>query len=250
MIRWWDKHSFQTTLIVLALVVAFLIKQTQADALSEVYYFMVSPFQSQQQLILEDKLTNARILELEQLVTELEQQNQQFKKLLDYADSQKTPAINAPIIGRNADRWWNRLTLGKGAKDGIKPGFVAMGIGGLVGRVTHVTPHTSKVLLISDAESRVGATLSRNRQLGYIQGKDSQTVVMHFFTKVVDIKTGDQITTSNLSNLYPAGLPLGRVKAIKSDGNSDSGTEIELTAPIDILEWVTVQPFQPRIATK
>jgi rod shape-determining protein MreC len=250
MIRWWDKHSFQTTLIVLALVVAFLIKQTQAAALSEVYYFMVTPFQSQQQLILEDKLTNARILELEQLVTELEQQNQQFKKLLDYADSQKTTAINAPIIGRNADRWWNRVTLGKGSKDGIKPGFVVMGIGGLVGRVTHVTPHTSKVLLISDAESRVGATLSRNRQLGYIQGKDSQTVVMHFFTKVVDIKTGDQITTSNLSNLYPAGLPLGRVKAVKSDSSSDPETEIELSAPMDILEWVTVQPFQPRIATK
>lgn len=247
MSSWWDKYGFRTVLIAVALAIALLIKQTQGAILSEVYFFMVSPFQSEKQLIIEDRLTNARILELEQRVTELEQQNQQLKQLSNYGSNQTVTTITTPVIGRSRDRWWHRLTLGKGSQDGIKPGFVVMGIGGLVGRVTHVTPHTSKVLLISDPTSRVGATISRNRQLGYIQGKDSATVVMKFFNQVTDIKPGDDITTSTLSKLYPPGLPIGRVKSNQQNEDAASEIEIELTAPIDILEWVIVQSFQPAI---
>lgn len=247
MSRWWDKYGFRTILILLALMIALFIKQTQAAILSEIYYFVVSPFQSQEQLFLEDRLTNARVLELEQQVIELQQQNQQLKQLLNYTEQSQEKNIIAPVIGRSRDRWWNLITLGKGTQDGIQKGSVVIGIGGLVGRVTHTTPHTSKVLLISDTTSRVGATLARNRQLGYIQGQDSATVVMKFFNQVTDIQPGDMIVTSQLSKLYPSGLPIGKVKSSQQHQDEASAVEIELTAPIDVLEWVTVQLFQPQV---
>ena len=247
MSRWWDRYGFRTILIVVALIVALWVKQTQAAFLSEAYYFVVSPFQSQKQLALEDRLTNARILELEQRVTELDRQNQQLKQLLNYTETQTVETIATPVIKRSRDRWWNRVTLGKGSQDGIKPGYIVMGIGGLVGRVTHVTSHTSRVLLISDNTSRVGAILSRNRQLGYIKGEGSSTVVMHFFEQVADIKPGDRVSTSSLSKLYPAGLPIGKVKSTQQKKTTALEIEVELTAPIDILEWVVVQSFEPRL---
>ena len=247
MSRWWDKYGFRTILVLVALFVALWIKQTQAGVLSEAYYFLVSPFQSQEQLTLEDRLTNARILELEQRVSELEQQNQQFKQLLKYAEAQTTTVIAAPVIQRRRDRWWNQITLGKGTQDGIEQGYVVMGIGGLVGRVTNTTAHTSRVLLISDTASRVGATSIRNRQFGYVQGKDSSTVVMKFFNQVTGIEPGDEIATSNLSKLYPPGLPIGRVKFNPKHNNNRSEIEVELNVPIDVLEWVNVQSFQPKL---
>ncbi len=250
MSRWWDKYGFRVILLLVAFLVAFSIKLTQASAFSEAYYFVVRPFQSQKQFVLEDRLTNARILELEQKVTELEQQNRQLKQLLNYAEATEEKTITAPVIGRSRDRWWNRVTLGKGSKDGIKKDYIVMGIGGVVGRVTHTTPHTSKVLLVSDTTSRVGATLSRNRQLGYVQGKDASTAVMKFFNQVADIKPGDEISTSNLSKLYPPGLPIGKVKSHQITKNDTSEIEIELTAPIDVLEWVNVQPFYKNALAK
>ncbi|MGF1542486.1 MAG: rod shape-determining protein MreC [Pleurocapsa sp.] len=249
MIRWWDKHGLQAILAVVALGATGAIGQTRGWAIAEIYYFLVTPFHSQRQLLLEDRLINARILELEQRNTELEQQNRKFKQLLDYSDSQATESITAPVIGRNADRWWHQVTLGRGSKQGIKAGYVVMGIGGVVGRVIEVTPHTSRVLLISDPLSRVGVTLSRNRQLGYIQGKDDKTVVMRFFTKVTDIKPGDAIATSALSSLYPSGLPIGTVKSVQTNDSPAPEAEITLTAPIELLEWVTVRPFQPKLST-
>jgi rod shape-determining protein MreC len=245
MTRWWDRYGFRTITIIVALIIALGIKQTQAAFLSEAYYFVVSPFQSQAQLTLEDRLTNARILELEQNLVESEQQNRQLKQLLEYSEAQPDKTIAAPVINRSRDRWWNRVTLGKGSKDGVKPGYIVTGIGGLVGRVTHVTSHTSKVLLIGDNTSRVGAILSRSRQFGYITGKDSSTVVMHFFHQVAGIKAGDKIATSPLSKLYPPGLAIGKIKSVAK--NQGATVDVELSAPIDVLEWVVIQPFVSKL---
>ncbi|MBE9167647.1 rod shape-determining protein MreC [Pleurocapsales cyanobacterium LEGE 06147] len=245
--HWWIKHGLSTTLICIAISAAWFLEQTGVAPLTEIYYFLVSPFLSKQQLILEDKLTNARILELEQRIAELEQQNQQLQKFLDYSQNQQQPIINAPIIGRSADRWWQQVTLGKGKNDGIEQGFIVTGIGGLVGRVIQVTPHTSRVLLISDANSRVGAVVSRSRHLGFIQGGSYQTVVMRFFTKVADVRPGDTIATSHLSRLYPSGFPLGKVKSVNVNSGEALEAEIELTAPLNLLEWVLVHPFTPKL---
>ena len=247
MSRWWDKYGFRTVIITAALIIAFWVKQTQAELLAEIYYFLVEPFQSQNQLVLEDRLTNARILELEQRLSELEQQNQQLKQVLNYTETQTVTTITAPIIGRSRDRWWQQVTLGKGRKDGIEPGYIVMGIGGLVGRIIDVTPNTSKVLLISDTTSRVGTVLTRQRQLGYIQGKDSSTVMMHFFDRVTDLQPGEEVATSTLSSLYPPGLPIGRVKSLKQGKESFSEIEVELNAPLEVLEWVVVQSFKPKL---
>jgi rod shape-determining protein MreC len=231
----------------MAIVAAWVLEQTGAASLTETYNFLISPFLSNQQLALEDKLTNARILELEQQVTELEQQNQQLAKFLDYSQKQQEPVITAPIIGRSADHWWQQVTLGKGKNDGIEKGFIVTGIGGLVGRVIQVTPNTSRVLLISDPNSRVGAVVSRSRHLGFIQGGSSQTVIMRFFTKVADVRPGDAIATSHLSRLYPSGFSLGKVKSVNVNSGEALEAEIELTAPINLLEWVVVHSFTPQL---
>ena len=246
MSRWWDRYGFRAILTVIGLIIALWVKQTQAELLSEIYYFVVSPFQTQAQFTIEDRLTNARILELEQNVVELAQQNRQLKQLLEDSPTQTAKSILAPVIGRSRDRWWNRITLGKGRKDGVKPGYVVVGIGGLVGRITHVTPNTSKVLLISDTTSRVGAVRSRDRQLGFIKGNGSPVVKMHFFERITDLKVGDKIATSNLSTLFPPGLPLGEVRSTKKE--KDSIVEVELSAPIEILEWVTIQPYESKLS--
>nr|MDJ0649774.1 rod shape-determining protein MreC [Xenococcaceae cyanobacterium MO_188.B19] len=154
----------------------------------------------------------------------------------------------APIIGRNMDSWWHQAILGKGSNDGIEKGHIVTGIGGVVGRVIAVTPNTSQILLISDPNSRVGAVISRNRHVGYLQGKSSQNPTLTLFNKVTDIKPGDAIATSPLSNLYPPGIPIGRIKSIRYDQGAAPEAEVELTVPLELLEWVVVYPFKPKLS--
>ena len=165
---------------------------------------------------------------------------------MGYAAAQPQSAITAPIIGRSADIWWNQITLGKGSKDGIAKGFIVSGIGGVMGRIIAVTPNTSRALLISDPHSRVGAVVTRTRHPGFIQGQNSQTAIMRFFSQIADVRVGDTITTSSLSYLYPPGLPIGQVKSVNFDKGPAPEAEIELNVPIDLLEWVVIQPFTPK----
>jgi rod shape-determining protein MreC len=238
--RWWDRNGVAIVLGGLTLSAAWLVRQTQGTALFEAYQLMTRPFQSGPTQ--EERLTDARVLELKQQLVELESQNQKLKELLDYGKTQKQQGIVAPVVGRSADHWWQQVTLGRGSQEGIKVGFVVMGPGGLVGRVISVTQNTSRVLLISDSTSKVGAVISRSRSMGFMRGQGSNRAVLQFFDKVPDVRRGDVVSTSPVSQLFPSGLPLGRVESVNLDKSPAPEAVIELTAPISYLEWVIVYP--------
>jgi len=239
--RWWERHALQILLVSLALVAAWAIRQTQGAAIFEMYQVITRPFQSEPTQA--ERLGNARMLELQARVVELESQNQKLKELLDYAPpAEKRRGIAAPVVGRSADHWWQQVTLGRGSQVGIQVGFIVTAPGGLVGRVIGVTPNTSRVLLISDPSSQIGVTISRSRYVGFLQGQSASYAVMQFFDKVPDVRRGDVVSTSPYSQIFPSGLPVGRVESVNMNKSPAPEAVIELSAPIPYLEWVVVYP--------
>jgi rod shape-determining protein MreC len=241
--RWWDRNSIRFGLIGLALGSAWLVRQTQGSLIYEAYRGLSQPFVSLSNPPAEaPRPPDARTLELEQRLVELESQNQKLKALLDDVNQSPTKGQAAAVIGRSADHWWQQLTLGRGQQAGIKVGAIVSGEGGLVGRVVQVTPNTSRVLLISDPTSQLGVTVSRSRNMGYIRGQSANRVIMEFFDKVPDVRPGDVISTSSYSQLFPAGLPVGVVESVNLNRSPAPEAVVELSAPISQLEWVVVTP--------
>ena len=238
--RWWVRHGIQVMVAGAAIGSAWLIRQTQGAAVFEVYQLLTRPFQTEAPL--QEIRENARVQELQDRLTELQNQNQKLQELLGYVQQRKQKAITAPIVGRTPDNWWQQVTLGRGTEDGIQKDFIVMGTGGLIGRVVEVTSHTSRVLLISDPSSRAGAVVSRSRVMGYIRGYGSNRVVMQFFDKVPDVRRGDVVATSSASKLFPPGLPLGRVESVNLEKTPAPEAIIKVTAPISYLEWVVIYP--------
>jgi rod shape-determining protein MreC len=238
--RWWDRYGIKMLLLGVTLGTAWMVRETQGAAILEVYQGMTRPFQGAPNP--EEQIANARVLELQQRLVELESQNQKLQDLLGYASTTPRKGMAAPVIGRSADHWWQQVTLGRGSKDGLQVGHVVAGPGGLVGRVTSVTPRTSRVLLISDPTSRVGVVVSRSRHTGYMRGQAANRAVLEFFDKVPDVRRGDVISTSTFSQLFPAGLPVGRVESVNLNKSPAPEAVIELSAPISYLEWVVVYP--------
>lgn len=241
--RWWDRHRLQTILAGLALGSALFLRQTNSAILYETYQFLVRPFQPDVEK--QSVLKNAQIQELQQRLIELESQNQQLRTLLGYVSETKKSGITAPVIGRSADHWWQHILLGRGSRAGVREGHVVMAPGGLVGRIVSVNSNVSRVLLLSDPSSRVGVTVSRSRFMGYIRGQSSNRAVMEFFDKVPDVRQGDMITTSSLSQLFPAGLPIGRVESINMSKSPAPEAVIQLAAPVSFLEWAVIYAHTP-----
>ncbi len=241
--HWWDRHGLQIILGGLALGAAWLVRQTQGAALFEIYKSVIRPFDFDPPQ--QEWMVNARMKELQERLVELENQNQKLKELTGYISTNKKDEIVAPIVGRSSDHWWQQIIIGRGTKDGIQVGFVVSGVGGLVGRIVAVTENTSKVLLISDPTSRVGVTISRSRYMGFMRGQAENLAVMEFFDKDPDVRRGDVVSTSSFSQLFPPGLPVGHIESVNLNKSPAPEAIIELSAPINNLEWVIVTPTKP-----
>jgi rod shape-determining protein MreC len=242
--RWWDKNALKAGLICLAIGTALGIRQTNGVLVDEAYQLVTRPFQGPS---IEKQIENAYVLELQQRVVELENQNQKLRELIDYEEgSQLDTTTLAAVVGRSADYWWQQITLNKGSKANVKIGDIATGPGGLVGRVTSVTPHTSRVLLLSDPTSQIGVKVSRSRSTGYIRGDTGSQAILQFFEKTPDAKAGDVLVTSSFSRLFPQDIPIGRIASINLETSPAPQAVVQLSVPISNLEWVTIHPYVPK----
>lgn len=240
--HWLNRSGFQRTAVLgLVLGVAWVTRQTQGAFVYELYYYLTQPLR----LVATPPqwVNDARSLEMQQRLIELENQNRQLQQLLGEVGQLNAKAVPAPVIGRTPDYWWQQITLGRGERQGIRVGAPVSGIGGVIGRVIDVTPNTSRVLLITDPNSSLGVMISgRGRSQGYIRGQTQEEVVMHFLDKDPDVKLGDVVVTSSVSTLFPAGLPVGVVQSVDTGASPVPQAKIRLSAPISRLEWVTVSP--------
>jgi rod shape-determining protein MreC len=246
--RWWDRKGLQVVLLVVVAGGAWALRQTQGEMLMEIYQTVARPIQSLQgESPSEERLRDARIMELQTQIQDLETQNQKLKDLLGYVE--KAPAASKPIsarvVGRGADSWWQQVTLNRGRQQGIEEGFIVKAEGGLVGRVESVTNNTSRVLLITDAKSQVGVSVSRTKAQGLLRGNASAEAVLVFHEKVPNVKVGDTVSTSTYSQKYTSGLAVGRVKSLNLKKLPASEATIELFPSIRSLDWVTVYPKPP-----
>ncbi len=241
--RWWVHNRLQVLLVGALIAAAYGFRATQGAALLEVYRWLAQPFTAFPPV--HERVASAEVNALKVRISELEAQNQKLNELLKYTQIQPGKGIMASVIGRSANHWWQQITLDQGQDHGVETGYVVTGPGGVMGRVTQVTANTSRVLLISDQTSRVGALISRSRATGVIRGQSSNLVVMEFFSKDPQVKPGDAVSTSSFSQLFPPGLPIGKVVSLDFNKSPAPEAVIELTAPLAFLETVVVYPHTP-----
>jgi rod shape-determining protein MreC len=238
--RWWQKYGSQLVFGLISIFMAWLVYYTQGTLISEMLYRLSPSWLLYPQIDRQALYEQRTIAELSNKIVALETQNQNLKKIVKYQEKSPNSLIPARVIGRSADAWWQIVTIDIGDNKGIKPNHVVMSVGGLVGRVINVTPNTSRVLLISDYNSRVGATVVRKGYQGFIKGQGTSIGLMEFYAKVADVKIGDVVTTSNISSIFPPDIPIGKVTSIDLNKSPAPSAKIEFTAPIDFLDWVVV----------
>ncbi|MEH2193754.1 MAG: rod shape-determining protein MreC [Nostoc sp.] len=243
--RWWDRKGLQIGLLALVVGSAWILRQTQGELVLETYQAITRPLEMLQSgPTPEERIRDARILELQTRIVDLESQKTKLQDLLGYVEKESLTSrpIPARVVGRSADQWWQQVTLNRGANTGIQEGFVVKADGGLVGLVESVTPNTSRVLLISDLKSQVGVSVSRTSAKGVLRGDSSAEAVLEFYEKVPNVKIGDLVSTSTYSQKFPSGLAVGRIKSLDLKKLPASVAKIELFPPIRSLDWVTVYP--------
>ena len=155
--------------------------------------------------------------------------------------------LAANVIARDASLWFRRLTIDRGALDGVKLNMPVAMAGGVVGRVVSVGPNWAMVQVITDRQAGVGAMLQTSRAMGEVRGLDSALCEIKNISSSENVQEGESIVTTGLDRIYPKGLLVGTVERIEEDPNAPwHRIIIKPAAPIDRVEHVLVLLVEPK----
>ncbi len=161
-------------------------------------------------------------------------ENEQLRGLLRIRDKVEGRSLVASIVGMDFDPWVSTVTVDKGRVDGVRRNMVVLAAEGVSGRVIKSGLHFSRVMLISDYNSAVGAMIQSNRTRGILKGNGRGMCTLEYVEKGLDVEVGDQVITSGTDGIFPKGLVLGRVSSVKNAGESTLFQAIEVEPAVDL----------------
>jgi rod shape-determining protein MreC len=144
-------------------------------------------------------------------LTEQARENTILREQLGYKQRQKWKFIPTEVIGRDPSSWLETVVVNRGSSDGIRLGAGVITHEGVAGRVADVQMYSSTIMLLPHVQSSVASVTERARIPGTVKGTGTRWLAMMHVAGNDDIRVGDRVVTSNVSSIFPPGLPVGIV---------------------------------------
>ena len=234
--RWW--HKKKNWLFFAIFLFLVFVRISKGSYYKDIYYFFSKPFwpgQFQKEIVLES-IDQEYLIKLNLL----KKDNLRLRQILSLQESSNSLNISAAVISRKTGSWWRQIILNKGSKDGVEIGNIVIGPGGLLGRVKNTSLFTSSVTLLTSPESKVGVWVDRVEINGLLVGSGDNYPTLILYSKDVDIKVGDFISSSPASTLLPPNIPIGIVQSIDKPLRAKKTVKISLLAKPHLIDWVQI----------
>lgn len=139
-----------------------------------------------------------------------------------YSDYQM---IGARVTSNDSGNWFSSFVIDKGKNDGIKVDMNVMAEGGLVGIVTEVGPNWARVRSIIDDASNVSALVLSTSDTCIVNGdltlmQEGKIRFEQLPNNDTEIKSGEPVVTSHISNKYLQGILIGYINEVHEDANN------------------------------
>jgi len=167
---------------------------------------------------------------------------ERLEEILDASDMIGIPEerIAARAISEIKGPFVRSTLINAGAKQGVKKGHPVMTVNGLYGHVLRAGPNVSRVLQLSDLNSRISVMSVRSEARAILAGNNTELPVLAFVNSEADWREGDLVVTSGDDGVLPQGLPVGVLKQTAPDEFA-----VELGTSGFRTDWVWVSPYQP-----
>ena len=148
-------------------------------------------------------------------------ENIKYKKLIDDYFIKDNETFAKVLIDKQSP-FLRSIIINKGSKNNIKLGMIVLDEGYLVGKVVKVNYTTSRVLLISDINSKIPVSLQPGDYQAIMTGKNNKNGVLQYI-KDKDLKDNKEefiVITSGAGGLFISGIPIGKIKNEESNLNN------------------------------
>ena len=182
----------------------------------------------------------------EQLVlfNDLEKQNRELRIQKNLPAKDNFIFINGEIIIRDPINWFDIFTINRGGRDGVKEGSAVFTFDQnskplLIGVVSEVYKHSSKVISLSSSAFKISGKLAISENVGLINFNENryrtnnQYVSIDLLPNTGSYVIGEELYTTGVEENIPAGIKIGNLESLDKD-NSPYSNQLYVSGMISI----------------
>ncbi len=203
---------------------------------------LLKNFQSYQRLAEQNSELRSELRRMQawkEAALQLEQENARLLDLNKVRLDPRLTYITGVVLADSGSPFRQSVLLNVGARDGVVDGWATMDGIGVVGRISGVGENTARVILLTDASSRIPATIQPSGQRVIVSGDNSAAPPIEFLEDSDQVRPGDRVISSGDGGVFPPGLLIGQV-ALDPGGQ----LRVRLSADYQRLEFLRVLRHQ------
>lgn len=181
---------------------------------------------------------NARLLQWQEAARRLEQDNASLRRILAAGPDLSQTFVTGRVIADGGGTFVRTALINIGANDGAKKGQAAIGEGGYAGRVAEVGQRASRILLVTDLNSRLPVMLQEGGHRAVLTGDNSPLPKLEYLTGAAKPVIGQHVVTSGDGGQFPAGIPVGEIVA-----SADSTIRVRPFVDLGRLDFLRIMQF-------
>ena len=137
-------------------------------------------------------------------------ENERLKKIIDDYIIVSDEIIAKVLIDKQSP-FLRSMIINKGSKNDIKLGMAVLDGEFLVGKVVEVNYTTSRVLLLSDLNSKIPVTIEPEGYQSILSGTGKNNGIIQYSKEEIFLKEGASVFTSGSGALFKSGIPIGKI---------------------------------------
>ena len=150
----------------------------------------------------------------------LEGENKRLKKVLEDISYSSNAKIAKVLIDHQSP-FLRSIIINKGSKDEVKKGMAVLHGYYLIGKVVEVNYTTSRVLLLSDLNSKIPIVIEPSSVHSILSGNGKKSGIIQYTKNNISLKNGSVLYTSGTGSLFKPGIPIGKINNIEDISNVD-----------------------------
>lgn len=179
-------------------------------------------------------------------IEELRRENEDLRKQIKLSGSiSDAEIICASVIARPIDLYNEEITINVGKSDGLDGYYAVMSPDGMIGRITEIHEHYSKVALLTDesVKNQFAVRIITDKEndcdaILQAYNSNSGTYRIKLLATSKSIEPGMKVVTSGMGGIFPSGLLIGVIDS--ADEENADGICYQVKPSVDFSSIRTV----------
>ena len=140
------------------------------------------------------------------------EENKRLKKIIDDYIEESDEIVAKVLIDKKSP-FLRSIIINKGSKSNVMLGMAVLDGGYLIGKVVEVNYLTSRILLLSDLNSKIPVVIEPGGLQSILSGTGKRDGNIQYLKENYNIEEDSIVYTSGSGGLFKSGIPIGKIKS-------------------------------------